>query len=84
MNMNKKKTVVLSDSTSDLSPELIEEYGVAISPLTVVLGDESHLDGIDITPDDVYDYYKSCGKLAKTTAGCACPHRSHPTRIVPR
>ena len=83
MNMNKKKTVVLSDSTSDLSPELIEEYGVAISPLTVVLGDESHLDGIDITPDDVYDYYKSCGKLAKTTATNMAEHQEFIAKNVP-
>ncbi len=66
--MAEKKTLVLSDSTCDLSAELVKAYDIRISPLTVVLGDEKHLDGVDVTPADVYAYYKSSGQLAKTTA----------------
>ena len=36
-----KKTVIASDSTCDLSPELIEAYGIHILPLGVALGRES-------------------------------------------
>ncbi len=66
--MSNKKTLILSDSTCDLSAEIIAARDIKISPLTVVLGDEAHRDGVDITPDDVYAYYKASGNLAKTTA----------------
>ncbi len=66
--MSNKKTLILSDSTCDLSAEIIAARDIKISPLTVVLGDEAHRDGVDITPDDVYAYYKTSGNLAKTTA----------------
>ncbi len=66
--MSNKKTLVLSDSTCDLSAEIVAARGIKISPLTVVLGDKPHRDGIDVTPNDIYAYYKSTGNLAKTTA----------------
>ncbi len=66
--MSNRKTMIFSDSTCDLTPELVAERDIKISPLTVVFGDVAHTDGIDVTPDDVYDYYKTSGQLAKTTA----------------
>ena len=72
--MSNQKTKVLSDSTCDLSAEIIAERGIYISPLTVVFGDENHYDGADITPDDVYKYYDKTGKLAKTTATNIAEH----------
>lgn len=72
--MSNKKTLILSDSTCDLSAEITAERNIKISPLTVVLGDEAHRDGVDITPDDVYAYYKTSGNLAKTTATNMAEH----------
>lgn len=72
--MSDKKTLILSDSTCDLSAEITAERNIKISPLTVVLGDEAHRDGVDITPDDVYAYYKTSGNLAKTTATNMAEH----------
>lgn len=66
--MSDRKTLVFSDSTCDLTPELVAERNIKICPLTVVFGDEQHTDGIDISADDVYNYYKTSGQLAKTTA----------------
>lgn len=72
--MSERKTVILSDSTCDLTAEIVKARDIRISPLTVVFGDERHLDGVDVTPDDVYAYYKKSGNLAKTTATNMAEH----------
>jgi DegV family protein with EDD domain len=59
---------IISDSTCDLSKELIEKYDIEITPLTVTLGEKSGKDGIDITPEDIYRYVEETGKLSKTGA----------------
>lgn len=66
--MSDRKSMIFSDSTCDLTTEMVAERDIKISPLTVVFGDEQHTDGVDVTPDDVYEYYKTSGQLAKTTA----------------
>lgn len=62
------KTIILSNSVCDLSKELIEKYDVRIIPLTVVLDDKQYKDGVDITPDEIYDYYRKNNALPKTAA----------------
>ena len=63
-----KKVIIASDSTCDLNAELIERYGVKIIPLMVNLGGQMYVDGVDITPDDVYRHYEEKGELPKTAA----------------
>lgn len=63
-----KKVIIASDSTCDLSPELIERYGVQILPLGVTLGENNYTDGVDITPDMIYEHYEKTGELPKTAA----------------
>lgn len=63
-----KKVIIASDSTSDLSPELIASRGISTIPLTVSLGDEHYRDGVDIDPDKIYEHYEKTGKLPKTAA----------------
>ena len=59
---------VTSDSTCDLSPELIEQYQIVISPLYVVLDGKSYKDTIEITPDKVYEYVERTKKVGSTAA----------------
>lgn len=63
-----KKVMITADSTCDLSPELIEKLNVAISPLGITMGDKTYTDGVDVQPDDLFDYFKETGELAKTSA----------------
>ncbi|MBQ9115762.1 MAG: DegV family protein [Clostridia bacterium] len=63
-----KKVLIASDSTTDLSTELIERYGIKIVPLTVSLGEKSYTDGVDIHPDMIYEHYEKTGELPKTSA----------------
>lgn len=63
-----KKVLITSDSTTDLSAELIERYNVKTLPLGVTLGDNSYKDGVDINPDMIYEHYSKTGELPKTSA----------------
>lgn len=67
-----EKVLIASDSTCDLSPELIERYGIKILSLGVNLGEKLYADGVDITPDDIYEYYSVTGELPKTSAVNMC------------
>lgn len=62
------KIKIISDSTCDLSPELIKKYEIEILPLYVSIGDKNMLDGVEVTPDDIYDYVDKSGKLPSTSA----------------
>ena len=57
-----------TDSTCDLSKELIEKYNVKIVPLMVILGKNEYIDGVDIVPEDIYKHVKETGELPKTAA----------------
>ena len=59
---------IISDSTCDLSKDLLEKYNIAIVPLTVTLGDRSGHDGIEIEPDDIYEFVNAAGQLPKSSA----------------
>ena len=60
--------VITSDSTCDLSTELKERYNIGIIPLGVTLGEKNYLDGVDITPDGIYEHHAKTGELPKTAA----------------
>lgn len=60
--------IISSDSTCDLSAELRERYNISTIPLGVTLGDKTFFDGVDITPDNIYEHHAKTGELPKTTA----------------
>lgn len=62
------KIIISSDSTSDLSKELIERYNIKTIPLKITLDDKAYIDGVEITPDDIYLHHEKTGQLPKTTA----------------
>ena len=62
------KTIILSDSICDLGDEILNKYSIDLNPLTVSKGEDSFLDGKEITPDDIYEYYDKTGELCKTSA----------------
>lgn len=62
------KVKIISDSTCDLSPELVRQYDIGIVPLYVVMGDRISKDGVEATPEDIYDYVDKTNVLPKTSA----------------
>lgn len=63
-----KPVVITVDSTCDLSQELKDRYQIHILPLTILLGSESYLDGVEFSTEDIYARYRSDGTLPKTSA----------------
>ncbi len=59
---------ISADSTCDLSPELVRENGVTITPLYIVCGEKSLVDGVDIAPDDVFAWTREHKKPCSTAA----------------
>lgn len=62
------KIRIAADSTCDLSAALIEKYQITILPLNIVLDDKSFLDGVEITPQEIYTWSDKCKKTPKTSA----------------
>ncbi len=62
------KVIIASDSTCDLSAELIRQNGIEILPLGVTLGEQTFTDGVDICADDIYAHYEKTKQLPKTAA----------------
>lgn len=59
---------IAADSTCDLSKELIEKYNIAVIPLHIVLEDKEYRDGIDISPDEIYEWSDKNNTTPKTSA----------------
>ena len=59
---------VTSDSTCDLSPELLSRYDITLTPLTVIKDGKPYLDGVDINPDIIFRHVDNGGALCSTSA----------------
>ena len=59
---------ITADSTCDLSPELIRQYGITITPLYITQDGQNYRDGLEITPDDIFRYVEETGKMCSTAA----------------
>ena len=59
---------VTSDSTCDLSPELLSQYDITLVPLSVIKDGQAFLDGVDITPEIIYRHVDMGGALCSTSA----------------
>lgn len=58
---------ITTDSTCDLG-NLVQKRGIGVMPLSVILGTDSFRDGVDITPQMIFDYVEKTGELPKTAA----------------
>jgi len=63
-----RKVAMVTDSTADLAPELVEELGVTIVPLQVIFGNEAYREGVDITTEEFYERLVKSRRLPTTSA----------------
>ena len=61
------KICISAESTIDLPKSLLEAYEISTIPFTVILGDETGLDG-EITPTQIFEYVDKTGVLPRTSA----------------
>lgn len=59
---------IISDSTCDLSDELLAKYDISVLPLHILLGEQEYCDGVDITPDEIYQWSDEHHTTPKTSA----------------
>lgn len=62
------KIIITSDSSCDLNQEQLKEYNIHTLPLYVNLNGEEFRDGVNIAPQDIFDFVKENKKLPKTSA----------------
>lgn len=59
---------IISDSTCDLSGDLIAKYDISILPLHILLGGEEYEDGFGITPEEIFRWSDEHKTTPKTSA----------------
>lgn len=59
---------IISDSTCDLSPELLKRYNIDILPLHILLGEKEYEDGRNITADEIFAWSDAHRTTPKTSA----------------
>ncbi len=62
------KIKLFSDSTSDLSDELIKRYDIRIIPLHVIMDNVSYDDGINVSTRQIYEWSDKTKQTPKTSA----------------
>lgn len=62
------KVAIITDSTCDLSKEIIESRNIKVLPLYVRFGEDTYRDGIDITTDRLYELVEQKNEIPKTSA----------------
>ena len=59
---------IIADSTCDLSKDLLKKYDISVLPLHIVLGDKEYKDGLEISPDEIYEWSNTNKEAPKTSA----------------
>lgn len=72
---------ILSDSTCDLTPEILEKFAISIIPLNVIKDGKEYKDGITITPADIFDHVAAGGALCSTAAVSVGEYIDHFTKF---
>lgn len=62
------KVKITADTVCDLSEELKQRYDIATIPLYVSKDGATFKDGVEITQKEVFEHYRSTGKLCATAA----------------
>jgi len=63
-----EKVILTSDSTCDLTEEILSEYGIKLCPIAILLGTDVYHDTVNVNADNVLEYVKKTGNLPKTSA----------------
>jgi DegV family protein with EDD domain len=62
------RIAIVTDSTCDLPARLVKEMSIQVVPINFVMGQETYLDGIDITREAFYDLLPTLPDLPQTSA----------------
>ena len=63
-----EKIVVVSDSTANLPPELLQELDIPVIPLHIHWGEETYLDGVTLSQETFYRWRRKLGGMEVSDA----------------
>ncbi len=63
-----KQVIITADSAADLPKEIAEKYGIKIMPMNVIVNSKIFRDGVDISPEFIFEYVDKNGEIPKTSA----------------
>ena len=66
-----RHVAVVTDSSANIPARLVNELGIHVVPLGLLIGQHAYLDGVDITPNDVYRRQRADRALPTTAAPSA-------------
>lgn len=78
------KVNVVTDSTSDLPPEVAKALGITVVPAQIQFGEQLFQDGVDLTTDDFYLKLQTSSTLPKTSPASISTFNSIYRRIAER
>lgn len=61
------KVHIVTDSTADLKPEVIENYDLHVVPLNIQIGGKSYLDRVDLEPESFLELMKNSDEMPKSS-----------------
>ena len=59
---------IITDSTSDLGPDITAEFNLLVVPLSVTIGGDVYHDGVNLRQKDLFALVQEHGELPKTAA----------------
>ena len=62
------KVRIITDSTCDLSQELLDRYDIKVIPLCIIMDDQSYKDGVEVKTEDVLKWSNDNKTTPKTSA----------------
>ena len=77
------RIAIVTDSLASLPEELINQYDIKVAPQVLVWGDESYLDGVDITPHEFYVRLQSSKEMPTTSQATLASFKEIFETLVP-
>jgi len=67
LNGTANNIAILTDSVAQVPKDIANELGIIVIPLSIIVEDQSFLDGVDITPATLYQRMRTEGIFPRTT-----------------
>lgn len=77
-----KAITISADSTADIPPEIIRQYGIRIIPSYVTMGDCSYDDWPNLNNNDLFRFYERFHIMPKTAANSPERYRAHFEKLL--
>ena len=62
------RIAIVTESSANLPPEVVEEYGIHVLPLRIIWNGKALRDGVDITPQEFYARLRTDNYMPTTSA----------------